>query len=69
MGENWRAGLAYVDRVDRGRFSAGARSTAEEPKRGEDRLDLSELSAEELEVLERRYTLPGPSDAGGDVDR
>jgi len=56
MAGNWRAGVAYVDRADRGRFSSARGSSAQEPKPpGEERLDLSQLTAEELEVLERRY--------------
>ena len=67
MAGNWRAGVAYVDRVDRGRFSSARGSSPQEP--GEERLDLSQLSAEELEVLERRYSSDNPSDANGKEDR
>ena len=53
---NWRACVACVDRVDRGRFGSGARSHAgEAPRSQEERPDLSELSDAELEILERRY--------------
>jgi len=63
MTGNWRAGLAYIDRVDRGRFaSALGPSSREPPKRGEERLDLSQLSTEELEILERHYERPSPGD-------
>jgi uncharacterized protein (DUF849 family) len=56
MAGNWRAGVAYIDRVDRGRFrSSPGSSPGRPPLSGEGRLDLSELSAEELEILERRY--------------
>lgn len=56
MAGNWRAGVAYIDRVDRGRFRASPGSSAGRPPlSGEGRLDLSELSEEELEILERRY--------------
>ena len=56
MSGNWRAGVAFVDRVDRGRFGSSARSHAGEASRsGEERPHLSELSDEELEILERRH--------------
>ena len=56
MAGNWRAGVAYVDRADRGRFSSARGSSPQEPRPpGEGRLDLSELTDEELELLERRY--------------
>jgi len=55
---NFRAALAYVDRVDRGRFSAprapehdaGAGADSEEQ-----RLDLAALSEDQLAYLERLY--------------
>ncbi len=56
MAGNWRAGVAYIDRVDRGRFCSAQRSSPKGPEApGEERLDLSQLTAEELEILERRY--------------
>jgi len=54
MRENWRASVAYVDRVDRGRFGGGG-SADEHAQGGEGRLDLSQLSTEELELLERLH--------------
>ena len=53
---NWRACVAYVDRVDRGRFGSGAGSSpGTAPRSQEERPDLSELSDAELEIFERRY--------------
>src|SRR5829696_838040 len=50
MRDNYRAAIAYVDRVDRGRFG-GAGSSGHDSS-GECRLDLSQLSSDELEFLE-----------------
>ncbi len=55
---NFRAALAYVDRVDRGRFSGPRAPAPENPRETEpstERLDLRKLSEEELAYLERLY--------------
>ena len=63
MNANWRAGVAFVDRVDRGRFDSSAGSPpGRAPRSQEERPDLSELSDEELEILERRFADGGSED-------
>ena len=61
MAGNWRAGVAYIDRVDRGRFtSAPGTSPAQPPRSDPRRLDLGELSDDQLDYLERLYEGEGP---------
>ena len=58
MSGNWRAAVAYVDRVDRGRFCGFARTPETSEGGGptsSERLDLSTLSDEQLAYLEDLY--------------
>jgi uncharacterized protein (DUF849 family) len=56
MNGNWRAAVAYVDRVDRGRFASSPDSDSGAPARSEDeRIDLSGLWEEQLAYLEDLY--------------
>ncbi len=67
MSGSWRAAVAYVDRVDRGRFSSRPGSDPGAPARSEDeRLDLSGLSEEQLAYLEDLYAdCDGSEEDGG----
>ena len=62
MRENWRASVAYVDRVDRGRFGGSGSAGDEQVSSSANRPDLSQLSAEELEILERLHERPKQSE-------
>ncbi len=71
---NWRACVAYIDRVDRGHFASGdalGEVAGQGPghpggdRRSDERLDLSQLSDDQVAHLEALYADTDSDEAEG----